>query len=354
MSVKRVLVLGTAARGGILSVIKAYEAAGFYSPGRSLFVATHIEGNLFSRLAAAFKAYWLVAVQLLLRRVDLLHVHMSMRGSFWRKFIFLNMGRLANVPVIIHLHGSEFAVFYNGSSPWVQWVVRYLFNKADGIVVLSASWKDFVGTLTRNEVTIIGNFVPDRFDVARASRERNRHHILFLGKFGARKGIYDLLAAFVDVCKQIPDAMLFCGGNGEVDKVRAAVKTLGLENSVKVPGWISGDEKAALMHGCGIFVLPSYNEGLPMAIIEAMSFSMVVVSTTVGGIPELVDASNGALITPGDQAELASALVELLSSDDVVQMRKGSASRMRYEQAFSSHVCIEDMRVLYQSLGVVP
>lgn len=354
MSTKRVLVLGTAARGGILSVIKAYETAGFYSPGHSLFVATHIEGSLFSRLAAAFKAYSLVAIQLLLRRVDLLHLHMSMRGSFWRKFIFLNMGRLARVPVIIHLHGSEFAVFYNGSASWVQWAVRYLFNKANGIVVLSASWKDFVGTLTQNEVTIIGNFVPDCFDKVRASRERNRHHILFLGQFGSRKGIYDLLAAFSDVSKQVPKAMLFCGGNGEVDKVRAAVKTMGLEDSVKVPGWISGDEKAVLMHECSIFVLPSYNEGLPMAIIEAMSFSMMVVSTTVGGIPELVDASNGALVTPGDQAELASALVELLSSDNVVQMRKGSASRMRYERAFSPHACIEDMRALYQSLGVVP
>ncbi len=354
MSTKQVLVLGTAARGGILSVIEAYESAGFYSSGRACFIPTHIEGSLFARLITALKAYWRVAAYLLLHRVALLHLHMSMRGSFWRKFIFLNMARLVRVPVIIHLHGSEFATFYNGSSTWVQRAVRYLFKKANGVVVLSASWKDFIGTLTQNKVTIIGNFVPDRFDVARALKTRNHRHILFLGQFGPRKGIYDLLPAFADVYEQIPDVMLFCGGNGEVDKVRAIVQTLGLEESIKVYDWVSGDEKAALMHECSIFVLPSYNEGLPMAIIEAMSFSMTVVSTTVGGIPELVDASNGVLVTPGDRAALVAALIELLSNDNAVQIKMGTASRMRYEQTFSPRACMADMRALYQSLGVAP
>lgn len=354
MSSKQVLVLGTEARGGIRSVIEAYEAAGFYSAGRSRFIASHVEGGLFKRLATALGAYLRVATMLLTFRVALLHLHMSMRGSFWRKAIFLLMGRLAGVPVVIHLHGSEFAVFYGASSGWVKWVIRSACDHASAVVVLSESWRQFVSGLTKTQVVVIGNFVTDRYDPDRAGRSRNPRSVLFLGQFGARKGIYDLLTAFVEVRKRVPQAVLYCGGNGEVDKVRATVGELGLEEWVHVPGWVSGDEKLDLMHQCGIFVLPSYNEGLPMAIIEAMSFSMAVVSTTVGGIPELVDDDNGALVTPGDQAQLASTLVKLLERTDAELTALGAASRQRYEAGFSPGAGLLRMRELYKSLGVEP
>jgi glycosyltransferase involved in cell wall biosynthesis len=352
MPAKQILVLGTAARGGIRSVIEAYEEAGFYSPGRARFVATHVEAGLAGRLRTALSAYVSVALDLLLRRVALLHLHMSMRGSFWRKAIFLLMGRMTGVPVVIHLHGSEFAVFYNGSAPWVRRAIAAVFNRASAVVVLSESWRQFVSGVTRTPVTVIGNFVPDRFDPARAAAERKPRAVLFLGQFGERKGIYDLIPAFAQVRKQLPDAVLYCGGNGEVDKVRAQVCELGLDDAIKVPGWVSGEEKLALLHGCPVFVLPSYNEGLPMAIIEAMSFSMAVVSTTVGGIPELVDAGNGALVTPGDRATLAGALLAVLADGRATSL--GAEARRRYEAGFSPRAGMARMRELYVSLGVEP
>lgn len=354
MSGKQVLVLGTEARGGIRSVIEAYGAAGFYSAGRSRFIATHVEGGLFKRLAAALRAYLRVATMLLTFRVALLHLHMSMRGSFWRKALFLLMGRLAGVPVVIHLHGSEFAVFYDASSGWVKWMIRAVFGHASAVVVLSESWRQFVSGLTKTQVIVIGNFVTDRYDPQRAGRSRNPRSVLFLGQFGARKGIYDLLAAFVEVRKRVPQAVLYCGGNGEVDKVRAMVGELGLSDAVHVPGWVSGDEKLDLMHQCGIFVLPSYNEGLPMAIIEAMSFSMAAVSTTVGGIPELVGDDNGTLVPPGDKKRLAGSLINLLERADVELSALGAASRQRYETGFSPRAGLSRMLELYKSLGVTP
>lgn len=354
MPVKQVLVLGTAARGGIRSVIEAYEAAGFYTPGRARFIATHVEGGMLVRLRTALMSYLTVAAALLGGRADLLHLHMSMRGSFWRKFIFLRMARLAGVPVIVHLHGSEFARFYEGSPAWVQRAVRHLFDTASGVVVLSASWRAFVAGLTRNQVTVIGNFVPDGYDPERARRERKPRHCLFMGQFGERKGIFDLLPVFADVARRVPEARLSCGGNGEVDKVREVVAALGAQEAVRVPGWVSGAEKAALLHGCGVFVLPSYNEGLPMAIIEAMSYGMPIVSTTVGGIPELVSEANGALVAPGDRQALADALLAILERDDASLMTMGAASRALYERSFSPVACLGDMRALYERLGVKP
>lgn len=354
MSDKQVLVLGTAARGGISSVIMAYEKASFYSPGRARFIASHVEGSILRRLVTASRSYTVVVVMLLRRRVALLHLHMSMRGSFWRKALFLTMGYIAGVPVVVHLHGSEFAMFYEASPRWMQRVVRRVLDRASAVVVLAESWRQFVSTLTRTPVVVIRNFVPDEYDPAQAARARNRHALLFLGQFGARKGIYDLVPCFADVLHSVPDAHLYCGGNGEVEKVRELVRELRLDNAVHVPGWVSGKEKRALLHGCGIFVLPSHNEGLPIAIIEAMSCAMAVVSTRIGGIPELVDDSNGVLIEPGNHNGLRAALSRLLAQDEESLAAMGEASRAKYLRLYSADACLDQMRELYRSLGVMP
>jgi glycosyltransferase involved in cell wall biosynthesis len=336
------------------AVVEAYEEAGFYSPGHAQFIPTHGESNLLHRVATALAALRRVTWLLLTRRVSLLHLHMSMRGSFWRKAIFLLIGRLASVPVIIHLHGSEFAVFFDRSSPLVKRIIVGIFDRASAVIVLSDSWRQFIGRLTKTPVTVIGNFVLDHFDTKLAAETRGRRAVLFLGQFGERKGIYDLLPAFAEVRRRVEGAMLYCGGNGDVEKVRATVRELGLEHAVRAPGWISGDEKLALLHSCSVFVLPSHDENLPMAIIEAMSFSMAIVSTTVGGIPELVDAGNGTLVAPGDRAQLADALVALLQKDAAELARLGTESRRRYETEFSPRIATLRMRELYQSLGVEP
>lgn len=354
MSDKQVLILGTAARGGIRSVIEAYDTAGFYTPGRARFIPTHVEGGLVARLATASRAYVAVAGLLATSRVALLHVHMSMRGSFWRKALFLVLGRTARVPVVIHLHGSEFEVFYRGSAGWQQRIIRAVFDRASAVVVLSESWRQFVSGLTSTRVVVIGNFVLDHYDPARAAAERDPRAILFMGQFGARKGIYDLIRAFPGVLAAVPGARLYCGGNGEVDQVRAVVRELDLDAAVQVPGWVSGEDKRALLHRCSIFVLPSHNEGLPMAIIEALSYAMAVVSTRVGGIPELVDDRNGALVDPGDGEQLRAALVQLLVQDEGRLAGMGAASRDKYTRLFSADACLAAMRALYQSLGVTP
>lgn len=354
MSSKQVLILGTAARGGIQSVIEAYNEAGFYSPGSSRFIPTHVEGGMWIRVRTASRAFAVVGMLLLRSRVSLLHLHMSMRGSFWRKALFLLLGRLKGVPVIIHLHGSEFELFYRGSDVLTRRVIRGVFNRAADVVVLSESWRRFVGNLTTTPVTVVGNFVPDRFDPSRAKRIREPRAVLFLGQFGRRKGVYDLLEAFVTVRQHVPDAILYCCGNGEVERTRSMVLELGLSGGVEVPGWIDGNEKLELLHRCALFVLPSYNEGLPMAIIEAMSFSMAIASTNVGGIPELVDERNGKLVEPGDQTALARSLIQLLENDGEDIAEKGKVSRERYEAEYSPKAALTRMHRVYSSLGIEP
>ncbi|MEW8137641.1 MAG: glycosyltransferase family 4 protein [Candidatus Thiodiazotropha endolucinida] len=351
---KKIVILGPAARGGMKAVIDAYTKSGFYSIDHSIFVAAHREGGLLLRFWIAVKAFVYMFWLLLTQRVELAHLHMATKGSFWRKSLFVIICRLFDVPTVIHLHGGRFAVFYEGSAKWIRCLIRHAFDRASAIVVLSQYWYDFINPLTRTPVRVINNFVPDKLGTDTAKYERHPRHVLFLGQFSVNKGIYDLLPVFAKIARRFPYTRLICGGNGEIDKVRSKVVELGATDIIEVPGWVNGSSKEELMRRCSVFVLPSYNEGLPMAIIEAMSYSMAVVSTCVGGIPELVDDSNGFLITPGNQEELSAALVKLLEKDEQAIAVMGAASRKKYLQSFAPETCLSEMRSLYLSLGVTP
>ncbi len=102
-------------------------------------------------------------------------------------------------------------------------------------------------------------------------------------------------------------------GDGQVDEVRKFVRTNGLDDTIDVVGWVGAVERDRLLAESAIFVLPSYSEGLPMALLEAMSNGVVPVTMAVGAIPEVVtDGVNGLLVTPGDPGQVAEALQSLI------------------------------------------
>lgn len=351
---KKIVIISTSARGGMKAVTDAYSSSDFYSPDHSVFIPTHREGGVIIRLWVALRALIQMIWMLSVNRVELVHMHMATRGSFWRKGIFVLICKLYKVPTVIHIHGGRFAVFYNGSAKWIRSLIRYVFDRASSIIVLSQYWYNFVTPLTKTPVTIINNFVPDNYDDGIIKIERRPRYVLFMGQFGSNKGIYDLLSVFSDIAQKYSDTKLICCGNGEIEKVRSIVNELDASDYIDVPGWISGVYKKQIMHRCSVFVLPSYNEGLPMSIIEAMSFSMAVISTRVGGIPELIDESNGFLINPGDQEELRDKLIEVFEMDGQSIENMGEASRGKYLKSFTPESCLSEMRSLYLSLGVAP
>src|SRR5690606_10983036 len=122
-----------------------------------------------------------------------------------------------------------------------------------------------------------------------------------MGRLGSRKGTWDLLEAFKRLAAEVPNVRLVLGGDGEIDKARRIVARDGLEARVTIAGWLSGAEKLDVFNRTDIYALPSYHEGLPASIVEAMAAGAPIVSTPVGGIPEAVtDAFNGFLVAPGD------------------------------------------------------
>lgn len=346
-TVKRVVVLATQARGGILSVVRAHSEAGLYERWPAEILWTHREGSLGARLATAARALGRFVSLLLRGRVCLVHAHAAMYGSIWRKGLFIALARLFRVPVVLHLHGSEFEVFHGRLGPLGKRLVAAIFDASARVVVLSESWRRYVSGITRAEVTVVHNFVPTPEPNADAARDG----LLFLGALGPRKGIYDLLEAVAQAARTIPDIRLCCAGNGDEAGVRERVAQLGLERNVEVLGWVAGERKTELMRRCAVFVLPSYNEGLPMSIIEAMAEGMGVIASDVGGIPELVESGvSGILVRPGEIAALSEAIVAMLQDDERRRAYAAEGLR-RFRKEYSREHVIPQLDRIYAELA---
>jgi len=271
-----------------------------------------------------------------------------MRGSFWRKAIYLGIGRAFGVPVVFHIHGSQMEGFHAGLGRLGRALFAATLRRAQVVVVLSASWRDFIlATAPGARVEVVFNTVP-----IPPARERPGSagplRLSFLGLVGQRKGVFDL----IDALAGLPGAAqaqirLDIGGNGEIDELRRRVLESGVRAEVSILGWIDAAAREHLLLETDVFVLPSYNEGLPMALLEAMAQGVPVISTHVGGIPELVrDGQEGFLIPAGDKLALGGAIVRLLESP-ALRAGMGAAARRRVEEQFSPQAALAKLDDIY-------
>jgi glycosyltransferase involved in cell wall biosynthesis len=297
----------------------------------------------------ALRAWLLYAALLFTGRVALLHVHSSSGPSFWRKSLFIVPAFWLRVPVVLHWHGGGFVQFFERSAGWRQRFIGWLFRRCDRVVALSAQWHD---TLTRlvpgiRAVTITNPVV---MPPAPAPLTGDPPAVLFLGLVNAHKGVYDLLQAWAVVQRQVPGARLRIGGTGELEAARRQAEALGIAGSVEWLGWIGRERKAEALSGAWALVLPSYMEGVPMALLEAMAAGVPVVSTRVGGIPLAVrDGLDGLLLPPGDPQALAQALLALLQ-DEPRRLQMGAQARRRMAAEFSVDVIAPQLEALWAEL----
>jgi glycosyltransferase involved in cell wall biosynthesis len=185
-----------------------------------------------------------------------------------------------------------------------------------------------------------------------AEIRRRSKYILSLGRLGRRKGTFDLVAAFSRIAAERPEWRLICAGHGDVAQTRSLAKEVGIADRVECPGWIDSDTAQQLLAAATVFALPSRMEGLPMALLEAMSWRLPVVTSPVGGIPQLVRHDyNGLLVAPGDVDALAAALGTLMD-DEVARERLAGAARATITTEFSRDEIVGQLGRVYRRFGI--
>lgn len=245
------------------------------------------------------------------RKIKIVHIHTASYNSFYRSSYYIKVAKFFNKKVILHIHGGGFKEFHKTNPKKISSIL----NLCDRIITLSKSWKTFFERITNNiQIDIVENLVsPPNLEKCKIN---NKVHLLFLGLICNDKGIFDLIEVIHQNENFLKNKMiLHIGGNGDIKKLETLINKYQLNDWVIYEGWVSGDNKNKLLQKSDIFILPSYIEGLPMSIIEAMTYGKPIISTNVGGIPELIENGiNGILFNPGDKLMMKHAITELIDN----------------------------------------
>lgn len=344
----KVLVVGPdlSLHGGIVSVVKGYMEGGL--PGACdgfEYLGTGVGSSKIGKSVAFARA--LARYRCILSAYDIVHLHISARGSYKRKSIMARMARKAGKRVILHDHDGEFAKAFEEGGEAYRRDVRETFGVADRVVVLSEEWRDYFAENVCDPSKIIvvhnGVCVP-----AQPCSPCSHQDVLFLGRLDARKSPDVLLRASREVLKRFPETKVIFGGDGEVEKNEALAKELGIADRCEFHGWVSGDEREALFERAAVYCLPSKNEGLPMSVLEAMARGIPTVATPVGGIPQVIENGTTGFLVKVDDVEALAEKLMLLLGNSTLRKTVGAASRETIKRSFSIERSVDEIVEVYR------
>lgn len=291
-------------KGGISSVLASYEKM---IPDFHYISSNSRKGTMMG-VFALMKLMLLLPYFCYLKGIKIVHIHGASRKSFVRKSIIIRFAKLMRRKVVFHCHGGEFKSYVAEAG---ESKVLNVLSKCDAIVVLSQKWVDyFKGDLGLKNVFVINNIVEPAQLFDENLKPTKELKLLFLGAICDNKGIFDLLDVIAtNKAEFIGRIKLYIGGNGEVERLLSVISQKQLAEIVEYVGWVTGEDKNRLLKDCDIVMLPSYIEGLPITLLEAMAYAKPAITTNVGGIPEIIESSkNGVIITPGDKKALYEAI----------------------------------------------
>lgn len=353
----RVLELGPAPplTGGMATVIDAicrsrladtFEIVALNSgkttrPNRTLIEGIIAQLRLLCRLVATLHK----------RQIQIVHLHTCEFLGFWRDCVHALLARIIGCQLIWHVHGARFDQWAARQGPIRKRLLRRAFERADAVIVLSPQWENRLAPFApKANWRVIPNGIP--MPPSAPTLPNGDTRFFFLGDWTPRKGVRDLVAASALAHHDhgFRGTLVLAGFEkepGQRAELDEFIRHNGAGAWVEILGRISGVDKDRAFATTHCLVLPSYGEGLPMAILEAMSYGRAIVATRVGAIPELItEDKDGFLMEPGDVPALARILARLDSDRELLE-RAGAAARQRVEEEYSLEVMLSKLETLF-------
>lgn len=349
----QVLMLGPdlRVRGGV-SAVEHSLVAHLPAHVRVTHVATMVEGSKWRKLWTFAAAVAHTLHHLRRARTDVVHIHFASNASSVRKIVLARLAMANGARVIMHAHGGGYPGYWAKLSPGWRAVTLATLRRADRVIVLGESWRAFfisIG-LRPEQIVVLANPVVLPSAVPRRL-PRSQVQLVYLGLVTADKGAFDLVEAVASLPPScLARVKLVVAGNGELTRLRELIEQHGIQHAAEVRDWLEPSERDRLLASSDVFVLPSYAEGLPMALLEAMAWGLPAVCTAVGSIPRQVrEGVEGLLVQPGDVAQLARA-IERVVCDDAMRARMGTAARAAVEP-LNVDLFVEAVVAIYRSLA---
>lgn len=344
--------------GGMATVVDALRHSRLGTQCHLIFLnngkTTPAARPLRNGIAAQARLAWQVALHLLRRRVDIVHIHTCSGWTFWRDALHMALARILGVRVIWHVHGGRFARFLREQRPWRQRLARAALEQAAAVIVLAPAW---VGQLAPLAPRAAWRCVPNGVEVPAASPAAEAgapFRILFLGHLGRSKGTHDLVRALAAARRQGFDGVAELAGGesqpGDRAALEALVREVGCQDAVELPGIVGGARKREALRRASVLCLPSHLEMLPMALLEGMAHGLPVLATRVGAIPGVVrDGVDGYLVDAADVEALAERIVQL-AADAALRRRMGTAARQRVREGYAMATVVARLTALYDEV----
>lgn len=287
--------------------------------------------------------------------LKLVHIHTPDYWPFWESLIYVFFSKLSHKKIVFHIHATSFDKFYENGNALVKYLIKKTLGIPDKIIILSSRSKSFFAKLVPEYKLSV---MPNSVKCVAFNNELQKHvksnlvKVLFIGGTEAkRKGIYDVLRAIPLVTEKCGSNVLFAlVGKSDFEKLRTLCREKHVYNYVEILGYLETKEKLKVISSSDIFVLPSYSEELPIAILEAMAAGLPIISTPVGSIPEVIEEGvNGYLIRPGDYYGLAEKICVLAKDRQLRQMMgKNNAEKIRRE--YNNVVVMQRLEKIYNVL----
>jgi glycosyltransferase involved in cell wall biosynthesis len=287
-------------------------------------------------------------------RLAVVHLNVAERGSVYRKAALLAAAKLVGGRVLLHLHAAQIIQCHASTGRIGRGLLRWMFRSADHCIVLGEVWRRWVidtFEVSPNRIRVVYNGVPAAGAAPRAAACDGRFHLLFVGNLHERKGVRDLLHAFARPGIKARDIVLTLAGGGPVEMYRSMAAELGIGERVSFTGWIAQPQARMLMEDADALILPSYDEGLPLVILEALASGTPVICTPVGSIPEVLEHRRTAwFVSPGDEAGIETAILTLCGEPELSRKLAASGAAL-YDRLFTMEAFARSIASLYEALA---
>ena len=342
----RVLMVGSAEKsgGGVASVLRLMKTMPFWKKYRCGWLGTQIQRGYGVKLWYAVKAY--VKAIFTIWKFDIVHFHtVPDKICLIIQMPVLLLALLGRKKVIMHIHMGNQLEDHTDNKLFI-----WCLNHADCVVLLAKKWQNLFEVLfptVKARTAVIYNACAPTPAVDYGIKKKS---IIFAAHLDENKRADLLLQAWKNLKADFPDWHVTIMGNGDVEKYSRMSHEMGLDDSVTFTGYITGKEKENIWDKASIYCMCSRHEGFPMVVLEAWARGIAVVTTPVGGLPDVIEEGRNCLTFPfGDADALEKQLRRLMESP---KLRKEMAeySKEFGEKTFSPEKVNESIERLYNQI----
>jgi glycosyltransferase involved in cell wall biosynthesis len=310
--------------GGISTVVRLWKNTGLFSSSGVEYLATYS-----GRQRKLWHLLERLTTFLLMCRKNCkaVYIHTASHRSFYRKSLFLILGRMLRKPVVLHIHPTLFCDFVEDSKGLLRAFMLAVIRRAACLVVLSEEMETRLSALFP-EIPIF--ILPNAVDLQEANKytapRREKRTLIFLGLYVPEKGVYDLVDAIKILIGNGFEVSLDFYGTNEIDRLRRYVMDLNLSQYITVNDWIGDSEKFIQLSRSAALVLPSYTEGMPNVVLEAMATKTPIIATRVGGLKELLRHAENAFVAEVRDPQDLSDKIRLCIENEEMRNRLAEAA----------------------------